>query len=189
MRLVASSVARHWRAFGYRPEDAVTEGWHVRVGGFGELPGVPLFTAGRCGIGVGGDAEQRFDPLAAVGPVVGQGLAGPLAGEQHPPAAAAESFPLVDLVLAVARLEPRARLLGLDAVEQPVGAPLRARGRHAGHRRQPGLPAMGFGGDGRASTTAAGRRIRRVTRQLMCDADSPGDVRQAPELRRRAVGA
>jgi hypothetical protein len=51
----------------------------------------------------------------------------PGAGHEDAAAADAEGVAAVDLALAVAGSEPGVRLLGLDAVEQPVGAAVRAR--------------------------------------------------------------
>src|SRR6266545_5395809 len=57
----------------------------------------------RSGFVVDGDAEQGAYPGPGVGAVVGQGLAGPVPGDQDPPAADAEGGLVVHLALAVAR--------------------------------------------------------------------------------------
>ena len=84
------------------------------------LPGV----AGRVGCR---NTERAQQPLFAVGAVVGQGLAGPLAGGQHPPPGVAEVIGVVGLALAPAGDQAGPGVLGLDAVPEPVRAPRRAR--------------------------------------------------------------
>ncbi len=66
-------------------------GWHVvGVAGGDGFPGV----AGWVG---GGDAEGGQEPLLAVGSVVGEGLAGPFAGDQDAAPGVAEAFVSVAL--------------------------------------------------------------------------------------------
>jgi hypothetical protein len=96
-------------------------GWHVvEVAGGDGLPGV------AAGVGIG-DAEGFQEPLLAVGAMVGEGLAGPFAGDQHPAPGVAEVFAAVCLALAVPGAHSGTSVLGLDAVAQPVGACRRAR--------------------------------------------------------------
>ena len=66
-----------------------------------QLPGVP----GRVGCR---NTEGPQQPFLAVGAVVGQGLAGPLAGAQHPPPGVAEVIGVVGLALAARRGPGRA---------------------------------------------------------------------------------
>ena len=70
----------------------------------------------------GGLAERVQEPVAAVVAVVGEGLGGPLAGDQDAAAGVAEVFAAVGLALAGARAQAGAGVLGLDAVAEPVGA-------------------------------------------------------------------
>ena len=73
----------------------------VRVGRGDGFPGVP----GRVGCR---NAERPQQPFLAVGAVVGQGLAGPLAGDQHPAPGVAEVVGVVGFALAPARGPGRA---------------------------------------------------------------------------------
>lgn len=75
--------------------------------------------------GFGFDAcreEDLFDDSATVGPMLGQGLAGPAAGGQDAAAAETEVFAVVSLGRAVPGDQAGARVLGLGAVAEPVGA-------------------------------------------------------------------
>ena len=92
----------------------------VGVAGCDGFPGV----AGRVG---GGLAEGGQEPVLAVGPVVGERLAGPFAGDQDPAAGVAEVFAAVGFAFARAGGQAGPGVLGLDAVAEPVGAPRRAR--------------------------------------------------------------
>ena len=92
----------------------------VRVARRDGLPGV----AGRVGCR---NTERPQQPVLAVGPVVGQRLAGPLAGDQHPAPGVAEVIGVVGLALAPAGGQAGPGVLGLDAVAEPVRAPRRAR--------------------------------------------------------------
>src|SRR6185312_4915598 len=84
------------------------------------FPGVP----GRVGCR---NTEGAQEPFLAVGAVIGQGLAGPLAGDQDPPPGVAEMIGIVGLALAPAGSLAGPGVLGLNAVPEPVGAPGRAR--------------------------------------------------------------
>src|SRR6185312_5781962 len=84
------------------------------------FPGVPGGVGCR-------NTEGAQEPVLTVGAVVGQGLAGPLAGDQDPPPGIAEVIGVVGLALAGSRGQAGPRVLGLDTVAQPVGAPRRAR--------------------------------------------------------------
>ena len=72
-------------------------------------------------------AEGLDQPGFAVGAVVGQGLAGPLAGDQDAPADVAAVLGPVRLPLARAGDQAGPGVLRLDAVPQPVRAGRRAR--------------------------------------------------------------
>ena len=61
-----------------------------------------------------------------VGSVFGQGLAGPVAGDQDTTAADAEVFSIMSLAGTAAGAQAGAGPVGLDAVAQPVRAPRRA---------------------------------------------------------------
>jgi hypothetical protein len=102
----------------------------ILVRGGNEFPGVP----GRVGCR---NTERGQEPFLAVGPVVGQGLAGPLTGAQHPPTGVAEVIGVVGFALAGTGGLAGPGVLGLDAVAKPVRAPGRAR-----------LPAQRFGQPG-----------------------------------------
>ncbi|GAB3213852.1 hypothetical protein GCM10027294_49090 [Marinactinospora endophytica] len=115
-------------------------GWHVRVGGAGQFPGDTVTAAEeaqreggglRVLLGVAGvvrvDAERAQDPGEAVGLVVSEGLAGPLARDQDAPTRIAQVFTAVGFGGAEARPQPGFGVLGLDAVAQPVRTPRRAR--------------------------------------------------------------
>src|SRR6266498_786363 len=112
-------------------QEPVLQWLHVGVGGAGPLPGDRGW---RTGFGRDGgdlvvpvaDAEEGTYPRTGVGAVVGEGLAGPVAGDQDAAAADAEGGFLVDAALAVAGPQLGVCLLRLDAVEEPVGAPVRA---------------------------------------------------------------
>jgi hypothetical protein len=92
----------------------------VRVGRGDRFPGV----AGRVGCR---NTEGVQQPLFPVGPVVGQRLAGPLAGDQDPATGITEVISVVGLALAPAGDQAGPGVLGLDAVAEPVRAPWRAR--------------------------------------------------------------
>ena len=92
----------------------------VGVAGGDGFPGV----AGRVG---GGEPEGGDEPVAPVGPMVGQGLAGPFAGDQDAAPGVAEVFAAVGFALTVPGAQSRAGILGLDAVAQPVRTGRRAR--------------------------------------------------------------
>lgn len=94
--------------------------------GSGEFPEVPAVVVGLLralvAAGRGEDGELVADPVAAVGFVVGQRLAGPGAGDEDAPAAEAEGVAPVGFALATAGRLPGAGVLRLDAVAQPVRA-------------------------------------------------------------------
>jgi hypothetical protein len=92
----------------------------VGVAGGDGCPGVTR------GVGVR-DAEGGEEPLLAVGAVVGEGLAGPFAGDQDAAPGVAEVFAAMSLAPAVPRPQAWPGILGLDAVAQPVRAARRAR--------------------------------------------------------------
>jgi hypothetical protein len=68
----------------------------IRVGRGDRFPGVPGRISCR-------NTEGVEQPLLAVGAVVGQGLAGPLARDQHPPPAVAQVLGVVGFAFAPAR--------------------------------------------------------------------------------------
>ena len=79
--------------------------------------------------------QQGFaDDGGPVGPVLGEGLAGPLAGDQDAAAAEAEVLPVVRLDGAAAGDQAGAGLVGLDAVAQPVRAAAASRAASAARR-------------------------------------------------------
>ena len=84
------------------------------------FPGVP----GRVGCR---NTEGPQQPFLTVGAVVGQGLAGPLAGDKDPSSGIAEVIGIVGLALAGSQGQAGPGVLGLDAVPQPVRAPRRTR--------------------------------------------------------------
>jgi hypothetical protein len=67
---------------------------------------------------VDGDAEQGSDSGPVVGFVIGQRLAGPVAGDEHPPAAEAEGASLVDFGLAVDWFQAGLGVLGLHSASE-----------------------------------------------------------------------
>ena len=85
----------------------------VRIGRGNRFPRV----AGRIGCR---NTQGPQRPLLAVGAVVGQRLAGPLAGDEHPPPGVAEVIGVVGLALAPARRLAGPGALGLDAVPQSL---------------------------------------------------------------------
>jgi hypothetical protein len=85
-------------------------GWHVvGVAGGDGVPGVARW------VGVG-DAEGGEQPLLSVGAVVGEGFAGPFAGNQNAASGVAEVFAAVRLAPAVPGDQAGPGVLGLDAV-------------------------------------------------------------------------
>ncbi len=101
-------------------EEPLGGGHVVVVAGGDGFPGV----AGGVGCR---EAEGFQEPGFAVGAVVGEGLAGPFAGDEDAASGVAEVLGAVGFAGAVAGPQARARVLGLDAVAQPVRA-----GRGAG---------------------------------------------------------
>ena len=85
-------------AVGDDVQEPLTVGHVVRVAGFDRFPGVPARIS--CW-----NPERAGKPGPPVGAVVGQGLAGPLAGDQDPAAAVAEVFAAVCFALAGARAQ------------------------------------------------------------------------------------
>ena len=84
------------------------------------LPGVPARVGCR-------KIQGLQKPGFPVGAVVGEGLAGPLAGDQDAASRVAEVFAAVSFAPAAPRPQVRPGVLGLDAVAQPVSAGRRAR--------------------------------------------------------------
>ena len=76
----------------------------IRVGRCDDFPGV--------GAVDGGGAERGQQPGFPVGPVIGQGLAGPFAGDQDPASGVAEVFAAVGFAFAVAGRSPGLAFLG-----------------------------------------------------------------------------
>ena len=66
--------------------------------------------------------QHGHQPGFAAGAVVGEGLAGPFAGDQDAPSGVAEVLGAVGLALAQAGDQPGAGVLWLDAVAEPVRA-------------------------------------------------------------------
>src|SRR6266496_3378193 len=92
----------------------------VLVGGSDGLPGEAGWITFR-------EAEHVQEPSFAVPAVVGEGLAGPFAGDQDTAACVAEVLSAVGLALARSRAHAFAGVFGLEAVTQPVRASRRAR--------------------------------------------------------------
>src|SRR6266568_3787521 len=78
----------------------------VGVGGFDRFPGVGARVGCR-------KSERAGEPGPAVGAVVGDGLAGPLAGDQDPAPGVAEVLAAVGFALATAWPQARPGVLGL----------------------------------------------------------------------------
>ena len=118
---VSSSSARLFEcglpldAVGDDVQQPLAGGHVVRVAGFDRFPGV------AAGVGCR-KSEHAGQPGLAVGAVVGQGLAGPFAGDQDAAPGVAEVFAAVGLALAAAWPQARPGVLGLDAVAEPVRA-------------------------------------------------------------------
>jgi hypothetical protein len=142
--------------------------WHVVgiTGGHG-LPGV----AGRVDVS---ETERFQEPGFAVGAMVGQGLAGPLAGDQDAPSGVAEVLVPVCLAGAPSGAHALMGVLGLDAVAQPVGA--RRRARLAPERVGQPLGVLLLGAGGRL--VAVGDVLGEVFRQV---ADAAGRVLRSAE--------
>jgi hypothetical protein len=70
----------------------------------------------------GRESEGCDQPVAPVGAVVGESLAGPFAGDQDAAPGVAEVFAAVSFALAVPGAQSQPRILGLNAVTEPVGA-------------------------------------------------------------------
>jgi hypothetical protein len=87
----------------------------VAVAGGDAFPPVPLRLGCR-------KTEHRYQPGFAVGAVVGQGLAGPLAGDQDAASGVAEVVAAVGFAFALARDQAGPGVLGGDAVAEPVRA-------------------------------------------------------------------
>ena len=113
----------------------------VRVGGRDGFPGVPGRVSCR-------NTEGRQQPVPAVGAVVGEGLSGPLAGDQDAAPGVAEVVGVVGLAFAPAGGQAGPGVLGLDAVPEPVRAPRRAR-----------LQSQRFGQPRRVDALSVGLRL------------------------------
>jgi hypothetical protein len=106
--------------------------------------------------------------------VIGEGLAGPFAGDQDAAPGVAEVLAAVGLAGAAARSQAFARVLGLDAVAQPVGT---GRGARLVAQRvgQPsGMRLLGVGG----GLVAVGDVLGQVLGEV---ADAPGRVAASGE--------
>ena len=134
----------------------------IRVARGDGFPGVP----GRVGCR---NTERTQQPVLAVGPVVGQGLAGPLARDQHPPPGIAQMIGVMGFALAPAGSLAGPGVLGLDAVPQPVRAGRRARlvAQCPGQPGRVGALRAGVG------LVAVGDLLGQVLGEV---ADSPGGV-------------
>jgi hypothetical protein len=91
----------------------------VVVAGGDGFPGVAIRVSCR-------KPEGFHQPVLAVGAVVGEGLAGPLSGDEHAASGVAEVLAAVGFALARAGSRARLGVLRLDAVAEPVGAGWRA---------------------------------------------------------------
>ena len=96
-------------------QQSLAGGHVVRVARRDRLPAIPAGVGCR-------KAEHAGEPGLAVGSVVGEGLAGPFAGDQDAAPGVAEVFAAVGLALAAARDQAGPGVLGLDAVAEPVRA-------------------------------------------------------------------
>jgi hypothetical protein len=77
----------------------------------------------RISAGIGcRNTKQLRQPRFAVGPVVGEGLARPLAGDEDTATRVAEVVAAVRFAFALARHQPGSRILRGNAVAQPVRA-------------------------------------------------------------------
>src|SRR5271157_5252968 len=126
-------------AVGDDVQEPLTVGHVVRVAGFDRFPGVPARISCR-------NPQRAGEPGPPVGAVVGQRLAGPLAGDQDAASGVAEVFAAVGFALAGARAQAWPGVLGLDAVAEPVRS-----GRRAGFVAQRvgepgGVGGLGVGG-------------------------------------------
>jgi hypothetical protein len=102
-------------AVGDDVQQPLAVGHVVRVAGGDGFPGVPSGIVGR-------DAERSQQPAATVRAVVGEGLAGPFAGDQDAAAGVAEVLAAVGVALAAAGAHAGPGVLRLDAVAEPVRA-------------------------------------------------------------------
>jgi hypothetical protein len=107
-------------AVGDDVQEPLAVGHVVGVAGLDRFPGV----AGRVGCR---KPERAGEPGPAVRPVVGEGFAGPFAGDQDAASGVAEVFAAVGFALAGPGSQARPGVLGLDAVAEPVRAGWRAR--------------------------------------------------------------
>ena len=107
-------------AVGDDVQEPLPVGHVVRVAGLDRFPAVPARVGCR-------KPERRRSARFAVGAVVGQGLAGPFAGDQDAAPGVAEVLAAVGLALAGTRPQAGPGVLGLDAVAEPVRAGRRAR--------------------------------------------------------------
>jgi hypothetical protein len=119
-------------------EQPLAVGHVVGVAGFDWFPGV------AAGVGCR-KAECAGEPGFTVGAVVGEGFAGPFAGDQDAASGVAEVFAAVGFAFAAARPQPGAGVLGLDAVAEPVRARRRARLITERIGEPPGMGGLGVG--------------------------------------------
>ena len=107
-------------AVGDDVQEPLPVGHVVWIAGRDRFPGVPGRVCCR-------KPERAGQPGPPVGAVVGQGLAGPLAGDQDAAPGVAEVLAAVGLALAGPGPQARPGVARLDAVAEPVRACRRAR--------------------------------------------------------------
>ena len=106
--------------------------------------------------------EHGHEPGFAVGAVVGEGLAGPFAGDQDAASGVAEVLVAVGFAPAQAGDQVRAGVLGLDAVAEPVRAAGRAWLIPQSLGEPGGVIALGVGVGGVASGDLLGQVLGEV---------------------------
>jgi hypothetical protein len=112
--------------------------------------------------------------------MVGEGLAGPFAGDQDAAPGVAKVFALVSFALTVPGPQSRPRVLGLDAVAQPVRARRRARLVPQRVGQTPGVLVLGW--------CAGLVAVRDVLGQVLGEvADAPVGVLCVPRISSTAL--
>ena len=144
-------------------QESLAVGHVVRVARLDRFPGVPAEVGCR-------KTEHPGQPGFAVGAVIGQGLAGPLAGDQDAAPGVAEVLAAVGLALAGARSQAGPGVLGLDAVAEPVRAGRRARFVPQRVGQPSGVVGLGVGGGLVAVAELLGQVLGEV-------ADAPAGIR------------
>jgi hypothetical protein len=110
------------QAFGDGMQQQDWSEWDVGIGGRGAFPQVRSILYAVCWLDTG-LFQELPNELAPLGPVVPEGFVRPFAGDQDTPSGDPQVFRLVCFALAVSGCDGVSGALGLDAVEQPDGAP------------------------------------------------------------------